>query len=87
MDCTGQNTTSTSAERYRQYRLRKKRQREEKAVDETQTPQVCELSAKRFKRQEVNNDRRRLYNIPCFNVLSRRLETMEARSADFVLCI
>jgi hypothetical protein len=27
--------------------------------------------------------RRRTYNIPCLNVLSRRLETMETRSADF----
>jgi hypothetical protein len=30
----------------------------------------------------LNRDRRRPYNIPCFIVLSRRLETLEARSAD-----
>jgi hypothetical protein len=48
MDSTRQNTTtSTSAERCRQYRLRKKREREDKAVEETQTPQVCEPSTKR----------------------------------------
>jgi hypothetical protein len=56
VDSTRQNTTkSTSAERCRQYRLREKREREDKAADETQIPQVCESSAKRFKRQEVIN--------------------------------
>jgi hypothetical protein len=30
----------------------------------------------------LKRERRRSYNIPCFSVLSRRLETMEARSAD-----
>jgi hypothetical protein len=38
------------------------------------------VSSQRLK--GLKRERRRPYNIPRFNVLSRRLETMEARSAE-----
>jgi hypothetical protein len=37
----------------------------------------------RHRLKTMRRERRRPYNISCCNVLSRRLETMEARSADF----